>query len=105
MKRGDIVIIAAGKPRPAVVARADNVPTAREILLCPFTSYLLDAPIYRLHVEPDGINGLQVASQIMVDKVGPVPRDKIAEIVGTLADADMARLNTALIVVQGLVPG
>lgn len=105
MKRGDIVIVAAGKPRPAVVVQADNVPTPREILLCPFTSHLVDAPIYRLHVEPDGINGLQVASQIMVDKVGPVPRDRIAEIIGTLAEADIARINTALIVVQDLVPG
>ncbi len=103
MKRGDVVVIATGKPRPAVVVQTDSVPTPYDVLLCPFTTHLLDAPIYRLQIEPDANNGLRIASQIMVDKVGPVPRDRIGKIIGRLSQADLTRLATALLVVLDLV--
>lgn len=98
MRRGDVVTSAAGKPRPAIVVQSDGVPMPHEILLCPFTTHLLDAPIYRLHVEPDTTNGLTSASQIMIDKVGPVPRDRIGRVIGRLAPADLAVLDAALLV-------
>lgn len=98
-------MVAAGKLRPSVVVQADAVPTPRDVLICPFTTHLLDAPIYRIAVEPDGDNGLEAVSQIMIDKVGPVPRDKIGGVIGRLAEADMARLDTALMVMLDLTGG
>ena len=41
-----------------------------------FTSTLRDAPFHRLTVEPTPDNGLQVVSQVMVDKIMAVRRDK-----------------------------
>lgn len=102
MRRGDIVSVAYGKPRPSVVVQADNLPTPVEILLCPFTTHVVDAPIYRIAVEPDPENGLKQPSQIMVDKVGPAPRDKIGAIIGRLAPSDVAKLDAALLTILDL---
>ena len=96
MRLGDVVTSAAKKPRPAIVVQSDGLTTPHGILLCPFTTYLL-APIYRLHVEPDTTNGLTSSSQMMVDKVGRVPRDRIGRVIGRLAPADLAKLDAALL--------
>lgn len=103
MKRGDVVLVAEGKPRPAVVVQSDLLATPTDILICPLTSFLVDSPIFRLTVEPDPTTGLATTSQIMVDKVGPARRDRIGKIVGRLTSADVARLDTALLVVLDLV--
>ena len=56
MKRGDIVTIAVtgdyGKPRPAVIIQSDFFnDTHASVLVCPFTSALSDAPLFRIDVE------------------------------------------------------
>ena len=53
MRRGDIVTVAFagdfGKPRPAVIVQSDYLnDTHATILLCPFTSELVDAPLIRI---------------------------------------------------------
>jgi mRNA interferase MazF len=102
VNRGDIVLMAAGKPRPAVVVQANRVTTPFTILLCPISSYLVDAPLYRPKVEPDKANALTKTSQFMADKVAPIERDKIGQVVGALAADDLQRLDVALAVVLGL---
>ena len=47
-------------------------------------------------------NGLDAASRIMVDKVTTVRRAKLGEKVGALDDADIVRLNRALVVFLGI---
>jgi len=66
--------------------------------LCPLTTHLLDAPMYRIQVELDAGNGLKFGSQIMVDKVGPAPRGRIGGIIGWLALADLAKLDASLMI-------
>lgn len=105
MKRGDVVIIAESKPRPAVVVQSDFVATPLETLICPLTTFLVDAPIYRLPVEPDDLNGLKTVSQIMIDKVGAARNQRIGAVIGRLSAADMARLDLALIVMLDLMGG
>ena len=90
MRRGDIVTVAFagdfGKPRPAVIVQSDYLNgTHATILLCPFTSELVDAPLIRIPVVPSQQNGLRAPSQIMVDKVAPVRREKIGRAIGVLA--------------------
>lgn len=102
MKRGDVVLMADGKPRPAVVVQADQVPTPATVLLCPLSSFLVEAPLYRPQVEPDATNGLTRTSQLMADKTGPVRRDLCGDVIGTLAPGDLRRLDVALAVVLGL---
>ena len=107
MKRGDIVTVALsgdyGKPRPAVVIQSDWVDGTDSVLVCLFTSTLRDAPIFRLPVEPLPANGLKTVSQVVVDKIMAVRRDKCGPVLGRLDDAGMWALNRLLALVVGIV--
>ena len=107
MKRGDVVIVAMqgdyGKPRPALVIQSDLFNEAHSsVSIAPVTSTIVDAPLFRLTVDPTKSNGLQSVSQIMVDKVTAVRRDKIGKAVGYLDDATMMRVNRAIALWFGL---
>jgi mRNA interferase MazF len=107
MKRGDIVVVAAagdyGKPRPAVIIQTDAFPdTHASVVICQMTSDLVDAPDFRLPVEPSETNGLREISQIMADKPVTVRRQRIAKVIGRLEAGDIRRLNSALAFVIGL---
>jgi mRNA interferase MazF len=74
MERGDIIICALsgdyGKPRPAVVIQSDLFnPTHASITVCPITSHLIEAPLFRLSLVPNKLTGLTSVSQIMIDKI------------------------------------
>lgn len=102
MKRGDVVRVAMGKPRPAVVVQDDQFDTPVDIILCPFTTTLLDAPLYRLPVPATAENGLTTMSQLMVDKIGPARRDRIDAVIGRLSAEDMTRLTEAMAIILGV---
>ena len=107
MRRGEIWTVSGGstytgKPRPAVIVQEDSFDATASITVCAFTSDPIDAPLFRLLVEPTETNGLRIASRLMVDKVTTVPKDRLGEKVGRLNDADMLRLNQAVLVVLGL---
>ena len=91
-----------GKPRPAVVIQSNWLSDTDSVLVCLFTSTLCDAPFYRLTVEPMPENGLQVVSQIMVDKIMAVRRDKCSTVIGRLDDGTILALNRMLVLVIGL---
>jgi mRNA interferase MazF len=108
MRRGDIVTVAFagdfGKPRPAVIVQSDYLnETHTTILLCPFTSDLIDAPLFRIPIEPSPENGLRSSSQIMVDKAAPMRSEKIGARIGVLDTETLVRLNRSLALVFGLV--
>ena len=102
MKRGDVVRIAVGKPRPAVIVQDDRLKTPVDVIVCPLTSVILDAPIYRLHVPATPENGLQIDSQLMVDKIGPARRDRIDSVIGQLGIEEMTRLTEAMAILLGV---
>jgi mRNA interferase MazF len=107
MKRGDVVIVAAtgdyGKPRPAVIVQTDAFPqTHASVVICQLTSEVVDAPDFRVTIDPGEENGLQVRSQVMADKPVTVRRRRIGRVIGHLSDRDIGRLNIALTFVMGL---
>jgi mRNA interferase MazF len=107
VKRGSIWIASGGqhyasKPRPLVVIRDDAFEDTESITICPFTTEVLDAPLIRLAVEPNELNGLRATSFIMVDKVTTIPKTKLGARIGRLDDPIVVRLNAALIVFLGL---
>jgi mRNA interferase MazF len=107
MKRGDIVIAVTpgdyGKPRPAAVVQSDIFnPTHASITLCPITSHLVDAPLFRLSLQPTAENGLEVPSQIMVDNITTVRKEKLRQAIGCLSSAEIDTLNRALYLWLGL---
>ena len=101
IKRGDVVICAApgeyGKPRPAVVVQSDLFNgTHSSVVVCLITSHLEDAPLFRIAVPAGRSTGLKVQSQVMVDKVMAIPRNKITGRAGALAAGTLKEVDTAL---------
>jgi mRNA interferase MazF len=107
VRRGEIWTAAAGtgyvgKPRPAVIIQDDRFDATTSVTICAFTTDPTDAPLIRLPIEPDEINGLGERSSLMVDKITTVPRSKLGQRLGRLGDDDMVRLGRAVIVFVGL---
>lgn len=107
MKRGDVVTVAAsgdyGKPRPAVIVQTNALPAAHaSVIVCQMTSDVVEAPDFRVTIEPTKKNGLRTRSQIMVDKPVAIRRERVGRRVGSLDERDTARLNVALAFVMGL---
>ncbi len=107
MKRGEIWTVAggkdyAGKPRPAVIVQDDSFDATASITICAFTTDQTDAPLFRLPVQPNERNGLRSACRLMVDKITTVPKTKVSARVGQLNEADILRLNQAILVFLGL---
>ena len=87
IRRGDVVTVAAkghysGKPRPALVLQSDLFSALGSVTICLLTTNILDAPLFRLTVEPSSSNGLQQVSQIMIDKIVTVHRGAIGSRIG-----------------------
>ena len=107
MKRGEIWTVSggpddAGKPRPALIVQDDAFDATASITICPLSTHKLDAPLIRLGIVPSERNGLRVESFVMIDKVTTVSKNKIDSHAGRLSDADILRVNRALIVFFGL---
>jgi mRNA interferase MazF len=105
--RGDVVLVAApgdyGKPRPAVIVQTDAFPESHaSVVICRMTFALVEAPAFRVTIEPGPETGLRARSQVMTDKPVTVRRERIGRRIGRLAAADIARLNAALAFVMGL---
>lgn len=101
MKRGDLVAVALqgdyGKPRPALVIQSDLFnETHVSLTIVPVTSTIVDAPLFRVTVEPSRGNGLRTVSQIMVDKVTTVRRPRLGQTIGRLEEDVMLRVSRAL---------
>ncbi len=102
MKRGAIVVVAArgaytGKPRPAVVVQSDwFTPTHASVTLCPVTSDVVDAPLFRLTLPPGSRTGLRQPSQVMIDKIVSVPRAAITDEIGECNEEEIEGLDRAL---------
>jgi mRNA interferase MazF len=91
-----------GKPRPALVIQSDQFADLGSITVLPITGTLVDAPLLRITVEPDGLNGLSKRSQIMVDKPQTPPRSRLGMVIGHLDDPTMVTVNRVLAVFLGL---
>jgi mRNA interferase MazF len=107
VRRGEIWTAAAGsryvgKPRPVVIIQDDRFDATASVTVCAFTSDPTDAPLIRLVVQPDDVNGLRDRSSLMIDKITTVPRSKLGERLGRLGDDDMVRLGRAVMVFFGL---
>ncbi len=70
--------------------------------VCAFTTDPTDAPLFRLRIEPDEVNGLRAPCSLMVDKITTVPRSRLGDHVGRLSDEEMVRLGRAILVFLGL---
>ena len=107
MRRGDLVTIVLqgtyGKPRPALIIQSDLFSEHPSVIIIPITSELRDTPLFRVPVRYGESSGLRKPSEVMVDKVQTIPREKIGAVFGRLAEEDMLAVNRALAVFLGVV--
>jgi mRNA interferase MazF len=106
MNRGSFVTIAMqgdfGKPRPALVIQSDQFNEHATVTVLLVSSTLIDAPLFRVTVQPDKINNMQKPSQVMVDKAMTVKRDKLGEAFGSAGDEVMLEVGRCLAVFLGI---
>ena len=99
--RGDIVVAVLpgdyGKGRPGLIVQSDAFnPTHASVVVCPITSHLIDAPLFRVRLLPSRENGLEAPSEIMIDKMMAIKRARIAKVIGRLSEARMHAVDRAL---------
>ncbi|HET7387606.1 MAG TPA: type II toxin-antitoxin system PemK/MazF family toxin [Nocardioidaceae bacterium] len=107
MRRGDVFTAAThgpytGKPRLVVIVQDDRFDATASVTVCPLTTHHVDAPLTRLPMEATEMNGLEQPSSLMIDKVTTMPRASLQDRLGRLPEADLVRLNRALLVFLGL---
>jgi len=92
-----------GKPRPALVLQSNvfcDIHATVTIAL--ISSEVVQAPIFRLDIEPSEVNGLTMPSQVQIDKIMSIRSEKIGSVIGELNDVMMVRVNRALALWLGL---
>ena len=107
MKRGEFVTVALqgdfGKPRPALVVQSDKFnDTHATVTVLLVSSELVDAPLFRIMLQPDVQNNLDRPSQILVDKAMTIKRSRLGAAFGSASDEVMLAVNRALAVLLGI---
>jgi len=107
VKRGNVVTVAMqgdfGKPRPAVVLQSNVFSDIHAtVTIALISSEIVQAPIFRLDIEPSEVNGLTMPSQVQIDKIMSIRSEKIGSVIGELNDVMMVRVNRALALWLGL---
>ncbi len=106
MKRGSFVTIAMqgdfGKPRPALVIQANQFDEHATVTVLPVTGLLIATPLFRITIQPNTENGLQKPSQIMLDKIMTVKRDKIGPSFGQIDVDALVEIERCLAIFLGI---
>lgn len=107
MKRGDIVTVALqgdfGKPRPAMVIQSDVFnETHATVTVLLISSEIVGAPLFRVTVNPTHESGLEKISQIQVDKIMTIRRERIGAVMGRINEDTLVGINRALAVWVGI---
>lgn len=106
MIRGDFLTIAMqgdfGKPRPALVIQSDQFNEHATVTVLLVSGTLVHAPLLRVTVQSSEANGLQKPSQVMIDKVMTVKRDKLGPVFGSASDEAMLEIGRCLAVFLGI---
>lgn len=91
-----------GKPRPALMIQADQFDEHATVTVLPVTSRLVAAPLLRIAVQSNAESGLQKPSQVMVDKVVTVKRDKVGPAFGRIDAGTLVEVERCLAVFLGI---
>jgi mRNA interferase MazF len=104
--RGDFVTIAMqgdfGKPRPALVIQSEKFDEHATVTVLLVSSTLIDAPLFRVTVQPSTENGLQKPSQVMVDKAMTLKRDRLGVPFGSIDSDKLLQVERCLAVFLGI---
>ncbi|MBB4187330.1 mRNA interferase MazF [Sinorhizobium terangae] len=106
IKRGAIYTMAAkgaytGKPRPAIVIQNEEIPLD-SVVVIPTTTQWVDAPWFRIEIDPTAENGLAERTYAMSDKIVTIPKSNLGKKIGHLDEDRMKNLEDAIREVIGL---
>jgi len=101
LNRGDLVVCSLagdyGKPRPAVVVQSNLFnPTHASVVVCPVTSLLIDASLFRINIPAENGSGLMKRSQVMVDKITAIRADRVQGCIGSLTAKQQLEIDQAM---------
>ena len=103
MIRGDLIVVAlpgnSGKPRPALVVQSDLFAEHPTVSLLPITSHLVAAPLLRIDIGTE--SGLDRPSQIQIDKLQTVRRERVGAVIGRAGPALLVAVNRAIALFLG----
>ena len=107
LKRGEIWTVSGGpdyvgKPRPVLIVQDEHFDSTGSITICLLTTHAIDAPLFRIAIEPTPDNGLRQPSFVMADKIATMPCERLGTRLGTLKPTAMAPINRAMMVFLGL---
>jgi mRNA interferase MazF len=91
-----------GKPRPALVIQSDLFDATGTVAVLLLSGTPGVSPLFRITIQPTPDNGLHKASEVMVDKIMSVKREKIGPAFGRLADDHMLTITRSLAVFLGI---
>ncbi|MEU6646942.1 type II toxin-antitoxin system PemK/MazF family toxin [Saccharomonospora sp. NPDC046836] len=85
-----------------MIVQGDAFAAMESVVVCPFTTNKTEAPLFRVVVAPDGVNGLSEETRIMLDKVTAIPRASLGKRIGSLSDLSMTQIGRGLVVFLGI---
>ncbi len=107
LKRGDVITVSPpgefGKPRPAVIVQSSLADPTTTVTFLPITSELARAPAIRVRLEPNIENGLRLSSEVMVDLIQTVGKQKIGAVIGVVDAKTMKKIDASMMLYLGLV--
>lgn len=106
MRRGNFVTVALqgdfGKPRPALVIQSDRFDEHATVTVLLVSGNVIEAPLFRVTVNPDAENNLKKTSQVMVDKAMTIKRSKLGKAFGSANDEVMLQVGRCLAIFLGV---
>ncbi|MEG3165954.1 type II toxin-antitoxin system PemK/MazF family toxin [Sphingomonas sp. PB2P19] len=102
MKRGQIIsTVGRGdfsrKPRPSLVIQAELFSAYHPaITVCPITSFETGDTLYRVPIPRTDDNGLLADSEIEIDLIQAIRRERIGSVIGMASDEIMFTVDQAL---------
>ncbi len=102
VKRGDVVLAAGpgeytGKPRPFVIVQSDAFNDAHaSFSICPLTSIISGNRMFRVAIPSTGNTGLNLESEVQIDKVQSLRRERMVRVIGAVPATVMTNIDDAL---------
>jgi mRNA interferase MazF len=102
IKRGDVVLaVGPGgfteKPRPFIIVQSNSFnETHASFSLCPVTSVTNGAHLFRVALTASSETGLDRASEVQVDKIQSLRRQRIVRVIGEAPANIMTMVDDAL---------
>lgn len=77
-------------------------PTHASVAVCLLSSDRQNAPLFRVDIEPTPENGLPKPSQVMLDEIVTLKRERLGDTIGRLDEGQLLQVNRLLAVFLGL---